>query len=63
MIEIADNERSNMATGNLAERAGSSGGFVFSNSKTKIYKNQPSPRRLTSLERKAQQLYINSLMI
>ena len=35
MIEIADNERSNMATGNLAERAGSSGGFVFSNSNSK----------------------------
>ena len=35
MIEIADNERSNMATGNLVERAGSSGEFVFSNSNSK----------------------------
>ena len=35
MIEIADNERSNMEVGNLAERAGSSGGFVFSNSNSK----------------------------
>ena len=35
MIEIADNERLNMASGTLAERAGSSGGFVFSNSNSK----------------------------